>query len=688
MRSVVVATLVAALSSALSCAASEPAVPSLQELGRVSLGFNAAASGPYAIADFDHDGVDDIVLSGLAGPDTLLQVYGRRGPYLSKQMLVVPGYQVARVIARVQGGHPHLFAIMADGNAYEFAGWPLQRVRSFYLGMDISAAAIGDVDNDGNDELVASGAWSGGLKVFDLATLAPRWSDPGVQGPDILLAQLDADPALEIVVAGTPGVIVDGATYATEWTYKDGFGEYLAPYAGGSGTRQFLASRAWNAMGVFQGQPYSPLWDVSVFNVGAIATYDFDGDGKDEIIEGDAQWGSVNVYDGQTHELTLSIPHDSYSSSAVGAVDLDGNGVKTIAYSPGDSDAANVFALYDATNGAMKWSIALGPSNPYAGASVASAGASAPLRFLFGATTDRYGAGSGWAQIDGLGGTPIWRSASDDTMLPTGPVASISLGGAGSGFVVAGVRSYNSAIVAVDDSTHAVRWQIDGESGHPLEDRSVVAMAAVPRAAGTIDTGVACIQQSGGARLFTFGLADGHPGWESVLMNGQCRGVTAGDFGAGSRLLVAVLDSALRAYDASTHLLAWSLPITVDGATVLDGISGREFATFHGTQLAFHDASTRSILRQFDLGAPIEAVQELGNIHALVVAAGGRLLIIDGADGDVRATSDFLGSDLASGNQLATQAIGGKWFIGAVSSAGAFRYLVAIDALFANGFDG
>ena len=172
------------------------------------------------------------------------------------------------------------------------------------------------------------------------------------------------------------------------------------------------------------------------------------------------------------------------------------------------------------------------------------------------------------------------------------------------------------------------------------------------------------------------------------VMNGHCRNVMAGDFGGGTRLVVAVLEQALRAYDANTHLLAWSLPVDADGASLLDGVSGREFAVFKGAQLTFYNAATRAVLRQFDLGQPIQAVQQLDNIHTLAVSAGGRLLIVDGADGQVKASSDFLGSDLAAHNQLATKATNGQWFVGAVSSAGAFRFRIAIDQLFANGFDG
>ena len=692
MRAALISTLVAGLASAMSCAVAAPLPPTIQELGRLTLGFDPWMRGPFPVADFDHDGADDIVIGGRAGQDTLVQVYGRRsGGYASKQMLVLPGTgDPPRIVVHALAGQPHLYVFMPDGLGYEFAGWPLQQVRAFDLGVRIDAAVVGDVDHDGQDELVVSSGWWDGLEILDLATLAVRWADPDVHAGNLLLAQLDADPALEIVTSGAPGVIIDGATHATEWTYKDGFGDFLAPYHGGN-TPEFVGAHAWNSLAVFQSQPYSPLWDISVSNVGAIDTYDFDGDGKDEIIEGDDQWGSVVVYDGQTHEPVLSIPHSSYSSSAVGAVDLDHDGTREIAYEAAQTTDADdeVFALYDGASGEPLWRLDRGPSAPYAGASVLSS-ATGGLRFLF-AATPTYPYAPHWVELDGIGGTVVWQSGAADTLLPQLAVAAFALpdAGAGAGFVLAGRGSPQWSIVAVDDATHAVRWRIGSDDGEPLADGPVVAMAAIPRPGAAPDTGLACLEQSGGgSRLFAFRLADGQSAWQSVLMSSGCTGVMAGDFGGGSRLLVAVLGTTLRAYDATTHLLAWSLPEPADGATLLDGVAGREFVVFHDAQLTFHDASTRTVLRQFDLGEPVTAVQELGSIHALIVAAGGRLRLVDGADGTVLATSDFLSSDLGAGNQLAVQAVNGRWFVGAVGSAGAFRYLVAIDHLFANGFDG
>jgi hypothetical protein len=170
-----------------------------------------------------------------------------------------------------------------------------------------------------------------------------------------------------------------------------------------------------------------------------------------------------------------------------------------------------------------------------------------------------------------------------------------------------------------------------------------------------------------------------------------CRGVMAGHFDQGTQqLIVAVLPDSLRAFDAQSHLLVWTLPVSADGATLLDqGVGGREMAVFQGSHISFYDAATRALLRGFDFDAPVTAVREIHDIHSLLIAANGRLLIVDGASGAVLASSDFLGNGLGAANQLAISPMSDSaYLVGAGSDVGVFRFNVTLsEAIFANGFD-
>ena len=81
---------------------------------------------------------------------------------------------------------------------------------------------------------------------------------------------------------------------------------------------------------------------------------------------------------------------------------------------------------------------------------------------------------------------------------------------------------------------------------------------------------------------------------------------------SGHQLVVAVLPGSLRAFDAQSHLLAWSMPVAADGASLLDqGVSGHEFAVFYQSHVAFYDGATRALLREFGLEGPVTAIREI-----------------------------------------------------------------------------
>ncbi len=181
----------------------------------------------------------------------------------------------------------------------------------------VAGTAVGDLDHDGIAELVA---------VIGNQTQVLNLSDGQFQGPcrqlaKTLLANLDADSALEIALAGTPGLIYDGVTRQLDWSYPDGFGSYLAAgRIGSGGTVGSAGALDWGYFTTFQGTPWSPVWDFSVFDIDAVAVANLDGTGSDEFVQGDGHWGSINIIDAQTRTRRLAIPNPGHGVAAVSAI--------------------------------------------------------------------------------------------------------------------------------------------------------------------------------------------------------------------------------------------------------------------------------------------------------------------------------------------------------------------------------
>ncbi|MEO7064870.1 MAG: VCBS repeat-containing protein [Dokdonella sp.] len=703
-----------AVTVALFCAspfvhANGPGGPRFVEIGHTVATFNSAAAGRFATADVDGDGIQDLVFGGMSGTPILF-VLGKQtdGSIGLKQSKVVPDDgNLVRVLAWPVAATPHIVSVGANGIVRDYSGWPLAEQHSFTIAVGAVAAAIGDVDADGNDDLLL--LTQDHLYAYAMATGQPEWNYAVSGATDLALAQLDADPALEIILGGiSPGLVLDGATRATDWQYVDGFGVKLATGAlsAGGGT-QWVGAEGWSQFTVFRAMPWSPLWSGTASqDIGAIATADLDNNGHDVILLGDGQWGAVHVYDSNTHQQRLQIPNSGWGINAVASADLDGDGVPEIAFAAAEASLgdSSLLTVADSRSGVAKWQL-MPASGPFVAAALGDVDGDGREELVTAVTN---GSLPGTiAVFDAQTGIQKWRSpasignANDPFYMSTANIKLIPhTTTPGMDIVLAGT-SFDGRIVVVDGTTMAVKLQIGAYASGPMQSRAITDLALFDfNGDGTNDFVVATHPVSTGAtgaELQVFSGVDGHPLWTSVAMGSGFAGIngvlvtnTPGN-AAGSEL-VAVLPDSLRAYNSQTQLLDWVLAATCDGATyVPHGVNGPEIAVFvQGGALTFYDASTQAYLRSYVLPAPLRAITALdGDVHALVASTGDALALIDGSDGTIHASSDYLGADPALGNQLAVLQQGGSvWHVAAGSQAAMFRYRLELsDRIFADSFD-
>lgn len=678
--------------------------PTLSELGRLVSGFELPGDGGYAIADFDGDGRDDLVVPSRY-VTALFQVYGMEaGGIVAKQAVLVPDARFTRIFALEGVGGPELVTVSGTGVVRRFAGWPLAEVQVLDLGaQDLRSAAIGDIDDDGDLELVVSDASTARLSAHVLATGVLRWELENVHAEDLMLAQLDADAALEIVAASVPGVVIDGATRAVDWSWPAGFGAYLAPghFQPGGGA-QFVAAETWFRFTVFQSAPWQMLWQAELDDIAAIHAVDLDGDGIDEIIEGDGQWGDVHVYDSEMQSVRFTIPRATHGMNALDDWDADGDGMGDIVFSPESAyyhDQALV-GLYDRANGVPIWEVPNRWPGPYHQLAIGRVAGTTPSVVF--AAHARFEGGppvGPWVQLDAESGDERWQSPTPTDLahpFAMKPRATRIIDAAGSApqLLLAG-QAWGHAVryVSLDAATRALRWSLDLTDWPDLGQRELVDVKELDLG-GSLAL-VSCQESSAGSRLFMMDAHTGAPLWESIAMAANspgCTDVLAGPFeDGGDPLVAAVFPNSIRAFDANTHLLEWIFTVESDGASLIEGgVDGHELVVFQASHLRFHHAASRTLLRQFDLGMPVTALSETdGDIHHLLVAAGGHLLLVDGTNGSVLQISDYLGSGLAQGNELAIQKVGSSTYLVAAGSAnGVFRYRLALDErIFDDGFE-
>jgi hypothetical protein len=689
-----------------SVPASRAEPPMLTEAGRDILGMGKIAKTRFAIADVDDDGLADVVFTGDVFNPALLAV-GRRadGSFGFKQILPLPySYgTLVRVLAAQVAGVTHIYVVADDGTVDDYTGWPLAKTTSFAVPSTVSSAVTGQLYGDGSSQLLVLTADH--LYAYALDTHQQLWSYAVSGANDLVVAQLHAGGAQEIVLNSSPGLVIDAVTQAVDWQYSGAFGADLATgHLLGDGTTQFMAvgPPSYSAFTVYGGSPLSPLWSAgnAVGGIAALAAADIDNSRRQVVVEADSQWGAVNVFDPTTHQQRISIPNPGWGINALAAPDLDGDHVPEIMFAVTDPMGHAGLVIADGTTGQTKWSytphdarfsrVAIGDVDGDGEQElvVADYGGNAPEAI------EIFDFASGvlkWqSQLTiGNGFDPFYIAASRVLLIPHAD-------GIGQDIVLAGNWGYDGKITVMDGVTHNAKLMIGQPGNVPLYGRAVVDAALVDfDSDGTLDFAVATVPTNtsvSGAELLVFSGKDGQLLWTSppiVSSNLTMLSVIATGPATGpSSELIAVQTHDMLAYNMQTGSLDWTLPVTADGATFFpNGSRGAEIAVFQTTgTITFYDAATHALRRSLQVRPPLNAVLPLDSSH-LLVASGNTLAVLDAYDGAMPTCTNYLGYFLGDGNRLAEEYMSnGLWMVASGNQI-VFRHTLSIDAVFRDGFD-
>ncbi|WP_325143236.1 hypothetical protein [Dokdonella sp.] len=665
--------------------------------------------GDMPTADFDGDGISDFAFSAVGSYSTIIQVVGHENVsgWSIKQAIILPTddtFQGTTTIAAANTPAGAYLVAMRSYKLYVYTGWPLRLVRLLEAPnwSQFGSARIADVNNDGDFEIVVLlNTYPDTLEVYSLSSGAQLWSkqlsNNGARG--LLIRQLDADPALEIVTGENAGTVIDGATHATEWQYKDGFGSAIV------GGRFSATGSRFSGIGLrltlFQSSPWSPLWDEP-FSANFASSHDLDGDGIDEVLF-PGQWGPSTgavVFDMQTR--SVRDVRGGMNAAAVAAGRFTASTTPSIALtSQSISSYPDALRVVSAGTGALEFSVPARSTAPFV-TTLTRSGAGAELSLVSGANGN-YGPDLPGLlySIDATTGAFRWQTPQAQFGQPLYgarlvQLHSVSLPGMSDPAILFAAQSLWSgkSVNAIDSQNGQTLWSFpptDVDGG--FSNTNVQATLPLDRNGdGSVDSILVCTSET---RLFEFRLSDHAQVWKSVAMpSAICNGLLHID-ASGTREVVAVLPQSLRAYDLDTRLLSWTLPMVNAGASfITNGAAGREIAVFLGNVVHFIDPITRATLRTVTL-ADLDDIAALtqaegADIHQLLVASGDRLRIVDGLSGAISSISEPLGYLPASRNQLPVAGIGPSTYaVGAGSGAGTFVYRMSTgaDPIFANGFD-
>lgn len=264
------------------------------------------------VGDFDGDGRDEALIGGnlpelgTTRGRAVLAVLGGEGSQARVRALSIPsnepnlaGFYLEEnglVLAPAIDGHDHVIAHARSASGTDsriaiMGGVPMQVERLLVAPPNQRIPklhAVADVDGDGQPEIVASLRGPGVQSlpaILDWSTGAAQWIGT-IGAESIAVAQLDADPALELVLSGTPGLVIDGMTHTVEWSWAGGFDNFLlAGHFQDPSHTAFATLGLGNPLQIFSGSPYTPVTEFPTgLNVKSMLTYTSKTGSLDQIV--------------------------------------------------------------------------------------------------------------------------------------------------------------------------------------------------------------------------------------------------------------------------------------------------------------------------------------------------------------------------------------------------------------------
>ena len=291
------------------------------------------ASTGVVFADVDGDGTNELI-EGQRGRWVIYERDGagaepvRGGEFAGLngdllRLLVVPATATTR--ARV-------LALWSDGTLRLVDAAPVRTIWQTKFGVSTYAAlALGDVDGDGQVEVLLGGSY-GRLAQVDLATGTVEWNGYGPSSTisSLAIGDVDGDGRADIVAATTDGYygyVIDALTHAVKRTFYqcqsvdlidvDADATYEIVAASGPYTGQLKVLRGDGNV----------IWTRNLATAGrGLTLANVLGDARAEILWVDGQWGSLHVTDAVTGVDALLIPNPGHDATRLAAGDFDGDG--------------------------------------------------------------------------------------------------------------------------------------------------------------------------------------------------------------------------------------------------------------------------------------------------------------------------------------------------------------------------
>jgi hypothetical protein len=309
-------------------------------------------------ADIDGDGAVEIVCGGSTttfGLDDfwyVLEYSAGSGEYRMQWIsdLYPDGISYIAAFDTDGSGTFDIFIGLANGEVHIYDGSDLTEIAVISSpALSVNCIMFADGDNDSIDEIIICDDQH--MFFYNAVSLSLEHQIPYGAG-DFEVGNVDSDAPYEIVLANGKVLEFNGITTIVEWEYPGGDFGYLVELSDidSDGMEEIIGASRWYYVTAFDADIQSPKWQIPTDqDVDALLVRDVDGDGIEDVLYGDGQWGEIHCFDAVTVTQKWEIDNPDHGVTDITVFDTDADGNLEVIWGAGASstgaDYLHVFGL-------------------------------------------------------------------------------------------------------------------------------------------------------------------------------------------------------------------------------------------------------------------------------------------------------------------------------------------------------
>lgn len=243
-----------------------------------------------------------------------------------------------------------------DGSLEIFNAETLTLLKTLKLSNEsINSIIIADADNDGANELVLG--CDNSTLLVNASSLTTEYKI--AKGCSVVrVGKLEDNGKNEIAMSAGFVYLLKDSVLTQVWNFNTSGGSYMElSDIDGDAKQEIILAQSWYNIYAYDVDTKTTKYTIKAdLDINSLLMTDVNGDGKDELLYGDGQWGSVYCLNAETKAQLWSVNNPEHGVAAINFADVNNDGLKELLWSAGwTSTGSDYLYIYNVKDNKLIW---------------------------------------------------------------------------------------------------------------------------------------------------------------------------------------------------------------------------------------------------------------------------------------------------------------------------------------------